>query len=110
MDKVLDRDHSRTLSSGQSEPQGISGHMNSMKQELLKRGELISTLFTAPAVDNRVACISREEFAQHGMDEIVTLTHRNVCKDGFTVTDTANAGMPFSYRLISKCGNRRSVF
>lgn len=26
------------------------------------------------------------------MSDIVTLTHRNVCKEGFTVTDTADAG------------------
>jgi len=34
---------------------------------------------------------ARAEFAQHGMDSIVTLTHRNVCKDGFTVADTADS-------------------
>jgi len=34
---------------------------------------------------------AREEFAQHGMSETVTLTHRNVCKEGFTVFDTADA-------------------
>ena len=28
------------------------------------------------------------------MDDIVTLTHRNVCKDGFTVAATADAGEP----------------
>lgn len=39
--------------------------------------------------------IFREEFAQHGMDDIVTLTHRNVCKDGFAVTDTVDAGNSF---------------
>ncbi|KII90936.1 hypothetical protein PLICRDRAFT_39516 [Plicaturopsis crispa FD-325 SS-3] len=34
---------------------------------------------------------ARDEFDQHGMADIVTLTHRNVCKDGFTVVDTADA-------------------
>lgn len=34
---------------------------------------------------------AREEFTRHGMDSIVTLTHRNVCKDGFTVEDTVDA-------------------
>ncbi|KAJ7575143.1 tRNA methyltransferase complex subunit Cpd1 [Mycena floridula] len=34
---------------------------------------------------------AREEFARHGFTDTVTLTHRNVCKDGFTVTDTADA-------------------
>ncbi|KIL59074.1 hypothetical protein M378DRAFT_169842 [Amanita muscaria Koide BX008] len=32
-----------------------------------------------------------EEFAQHGLNETVTLTHRNVCKDGFTIVDKADA-------------------
>ncbi|KAH8104613.1 tRNA methyltransferase complex GCD14 subunit [Cristinia sonorae] len=34
---------------------------------------------------------AREEFTQHGLDDIITLTHRNVCKDGFTVIDTVDA-------------------
>ncbi|KAI8994158.1 tRNA methyltransferase complex GCD14 subunit-domain-containing protein [Trametes punicea] len=34
---------------------------------------------------------AREEFTRHGMDDVVTLTHRNVCKDGFTVVDTVDA-------------------
>jgi tRNA (adenine57-N1/adenine58-N1)-methyltransferase len=40
---------------------------------------------------------SSEEFARHGISDIVTLTHRNVCKNGFTVTDTADSGMPPLY-------------
>ncbi|KAI9450426.1 tRNA methyltransferase complex subunit Cpd1 [Lactarius psammicola] len=32
-----------------------------------------------------------DEFARHGMSDIVSLAHRNVCKNGFTVTDTADA-------------------
>jgi len=35
---------------------------------------------------------SSEEFTRHGISDIVTLTHRNVCKNGFTVTDTADSG------------------
>jgi tRNA (adenine57-N1/adenine58-N1)-methyltransferase len=31
------------------------------------------------------------------MADIVTLTHRNVCKDGFTVEDTVDAGMSLPY-------------
>ncbi|KAL4250565.1 tRNA (adenine(58)-N(1))-methyltransferase catalytic subunit TRM61 [Abortiporus biennis] len=34
---------------------------------------------------------AKEEFTRHGMSDTVTLTHRNVCKDGFTVTDTVDA-------------------
>ncbi|KAI0064087.1 tRNA methyltransferase complex GCD14 subunit [Artomyces pyxidatus] len=32
-----------------------------------------------------------EEFARHGMTDVVSLTHRNVCKDGFAVADAADA-------------------
>lgn len=32
-----------------------------------------------------------DEFARHGMSDIVTLAHRNVCKNGFAVADTADA-------------------
>ena len=35
----------------------------------------------------------REEFARHGFLDTVTLTHRNVCKDGFTVIDEADSRM-----------------
>ncbi|VDC05525.1 unnamed protein product [Peniophora sp. CBMAI 1063] len=34
---------------------------------------------------------AREEFERHGMSDAVTLTHRNVCKDGFTVENVADA-------------------
>lgn len=34
----------------------------------------------------------REEFSRHGLEDTVTLTHRNVCKEGFTVADTVDAG------------------
>ncbi|THH10814.1 hypothetical protein EW146_g8257 [Bondarzewia mesenterica] len=34
---------------------------------------------------------AREEFIRHGMSDIVTLAHRNVCKDGFTIVDAADS-------------------
>ncbi|KDR82962.1 hypothetical protein GALMADRAFT_220963 [Galerina marginata CBS 339.88] len=34
---------------------------------------------------------AKEEFTRHGMDDTVTIQHRNVCKDGFTVIDEADA-------------------
>ncbi|KAH0585888.1 hypothetical protein H2248_007169 [Termitomyces sp. 'cryptogamus'] len=37
------------------------------------------------------AAKAREEFERHGMDNVITLTHRNVCKDGFTVEDTVDS-------------------
>lgn len=36
--------------------------------------------------------IVREEFVRHGMEDIVTLTHRNVCKEGFTVENLVDSG------------------
>ncbi|KAF7298686.1 tRNA (adenine(58)-N(1))-methyltransferase catalytic subunit TRM61 [Mycena indigotica] len=32
-----------------------------------------------------------DEFSRHGLAEIITLTHQNVCKDGFNVTDEADS-------------------
>jgi hypothetical protein len=42
------------------------------------------------------------------MDDIVTLTHQNVCKDGFTVTDTVDAGN--SFLVSGGSGNQCSIF
>jgi len=46
------------------------------------------------------------------MADIVTLTHRNVCKDGFTVEDTVDAGMIYllSLRLIASAVISSTVF
>ncbi|KAG5638733.1 hypothetical protein H0H81_010543 [Sphagnurus paluster] len=38
-----------------------------------------------------IPSIFREEFTRHGMNDTVTLTHKNVCRDGFTVIDTADS-------------------
>jgi len=35
----------------------------------------------------------REEFADHGLSELVTLTCRDVCKEGFGLESIADAGM-----------------
>ncbi|KAF9560911.1 tRNA methyltransferase complex GCD14 subunit, partial [Agrocybe pediades] len=34
---------------------------------------------------------AKEEFARHGLSDLITLTHRNVCKDGFTVVDEVDS-------------------
>ncbi|KIM40900.1 hypothetical protein M413DRAFT_445671 [Hebeloma cylindrosporum] len=34
---------------------------------------------------------AKEEFTRHKMDDVVTIQHRNVCKDGFTIVDEADA-------------------
>ncbi|TDL22160.1 GCD14-domain-containing protein [Rickenella mellea] len=34
---------------------------------------------------------AREEFARHGMSDVVSLTHTNVCKDGFNVVNEVDA-------------------
>lgn len=38
------------------------------------------------------ANLARQEFKDHGLDDLITLTHRDVCKDGFGLSDTVNAG------------------
>lgn len=37
------------------------------------------------------AAKAQEDFTRHGINNI-TLTHRNVCKDGFDIKDIADAG------------------
>ena len=46
--------------------------------------------------------VSSQEFAEHGMSN-VTLTHRNVCKDGFTVQDTVDAGNYTQIPIFPPC-------
>lgn len=41
------------------------------------------------------------------MSDIVTLTHRNVCKNGFTVTDSVDSGTPLSFVTLHSA---QSVF
>lgn len=48
---------------------------------------------TAYSQPTSISTRSSEEFTRHGISDIVTLTHRNVCKTGFTVTDIADSGM-----------------
>jgi tRNA (adenine57-N1/adenine58-N1)-methyltransferase len=38
------------------------------------------------------ANLARQEFKDHGLDDLITLSHRDVCKDGFGLSDTVNAG------------------
>ncbi|CAK5270627.1 unnamed protein product, partial [Mycena citricolor] len=45
----------------------------------------------ARRVLRRPSSVCLEEFSQHGMSEFVTLTHQNVCKDGFNLTDTVDS-------------------
>ncbi|KAJ8473157.1 hypothetical protein ONZ45_g16400 [Pleurotus djamor] len=50
------------------------------------------------------ATAATEEFARHGMSDFVTLTHRNVCSDGFTVENVADAiflDLPMPWNAIA---------
>lgn len=48
-------------------------------------------LFSFEYHEERVK-IAQQEFTDHGISDLITLTHRDVCKDGFGLTDTVNAG------------------
>ena len=37
-------------------------------------------------------CVCREEFEAHGLSEVITLECRDVCSDGFNLTDAVDAG------------------
>jgi tRNA (adenine57-N1/adenine58-N1)-methyltransferase len=80
-------------------PPGTYFHTNSTRRGRPRLRALILTRFGLSHTHNPLPYlhVSSEEFARHGISDIVTLTHRNVCKNGFTVTDTADSGMPPLY-------------
>lgn len=51
-----------------------------------EHGRLWSFEFHEPRADK-----ARAEFAAHGMDKVIVLNHRNVCKDGFGLTNAADS-------------------
>lgn len=51
-----------------------------------EHGRLWSFEFHEPRADK-----ARAEFAAHGMDKVIVLNHRNVCKDGFGLADAADS-------------------
>lgn len=51
-----------------------------------EHGRLWSFEFHEPRADK-----ARAEFAAHGMDKTIVLNHRNVCKDGFGLTNAADS-------------------
>ncbi|KAI6044877.1 tRNA methyltransferase complex subunit Cpd1 [Pisolithus marmoratus] len=65
---------------------GSGSFSHSVARTVGPRGHLYSYEFHETRAEK-----AREEFIRHGMQDIVTLTHRNVCKDGFTIEDTADA-------------------
>ncbi|KAI0763652.1 tRNA methyltransferase complex GCD14 subunit-domain-containing protein [Trametes elegans] len=65
---------------------GSGSFSHSVARTIGPRGHLWSYEFHEARANK-----AREEFTRHGMDDIVTLAHRNVCKDGFTVVDTVDA-------------------
>jgi hypothetical protein len=70
-------------------PPAIFGLTNSTRQGQTKQGRQYIPLLLIPSL---TITHPREEFTRHGMSDVVTLTHRNVCKDGFTVIDTVDSG------------------
>lgn len=64
---------------------GSASFSHSVARTVGPKGRLFSYEFHEPRYIK-----AQEEFARHGMDA-VHLAHRNVCKDGFTITDEADA-------------------
>ncbi|KIO05281.1 hypothetical protein M404DRAFT_141130, partial [Pisolithus tinctorius Marx 270] len=65
---------------------GSGSFSHSVARTVGPRGRLFSYEFHEARAEK-----AREEFIRHGMQDIVTLTHRNVCKDGFTIESMADA-------------------
>ncbi|KAN0074607.1 tRNA methyltransferase complex GCD14 subunit domain containing protein [Tylopilus felleus] len=65
---------------------GSGSFSHSVARTIGTSGHLYSYEFHEARADK-----AREEFIRHGMEDIVTLTHRNVCKDGFTVENLVDS-------------------
>ncbi|KAF9240194.1 tRNA methyltransferase complex subunit Cpd1 [Melanogaster broomeanus] len=65
---------------------GSGSFSHSVARTIGSTGHLYSYEFHEARADK-----AREEFIRHGMEDIVTLTHRNVCKDGFTVENVVDS-------------------
>ncbi|KIJ64618.1 hypothetical protein HYDPIDRAFT_132672 [Hydnomerulius pinastri MD-312] len=65
---------------------GSGSFSHSVARTIGSTGHLYSYEFHEARADK-----AREEFTRHGMGDIVTLTHRNVCKDGFTVDNSVDS-------------------
>jgi tRNA (adenine57-N1/adenine58-N1)-methyltransferase catalytic subunit len=102
--QALARRLSRIQSRERLAPPGTYFHTNSTRRGRPKQRALFPTRFGLSHTHNPLPClhVPSEEFARHGISDIVTLTHRNVCKNGFTVTDTADSGMsPLYYHPLT---------
>ena len=73
---------------------GTSGHLYSYEFHGARADKARYVFHLSPTLLHHRDCVTtfREEFVRHGMEDIVTLTHRNVCKDGFTVENLADSG------------------
>ncbi len=45
-------------------------------------------------------CVCREEFVGHGLSDVVTLECRDVCSQGFGLTDSVDAGTHTTLPLL----------
>ncbi|KAI5119045.1 hypothetical protein M0805_005911 [Coniferiporia weirii] len=65
---------------------GSGSFSHSVARTIGSRGHLYSYEFHEARANK-----ARDEFRSHGLSDRITLTHRNVCKDGFTVTDLVDS-------------------
>jgi hypothetical protein len=54
--------------------------------------------------------LGRVEFEEHGMNSLVKLRHRNVCKDGFDLEGEVDAGLSFLFFYFHKVVLLRLIF
>jgi hypothetical protein len=92
---------------------GSGSFSHSIARTIAPTGHLFSFEF-----HERRADIARQEFKDHGLDKLITLSHRDVCQDGFDLQDTVNAGkilhfintMPLSELLLKVSSPNSSLF
>ncbi|KZT60107.1 tRNA methyltransferase complex GCD14 subunit [Calocera cornea HHB12733] len=74
---------------------GSGSFSHSLARTLGTRGKLHTFEFHETRVNR-----AREEFQVHGLSEVITISHRNVCKDGFGLENAADANLPAPWDAI----------
>ncbi|THH11158.1 hypothetical protein EW145_g850 [Phellinidium pouzarii] len=82
---------------------GSGSFSHSVARTIGSKGHLYSYEFHETRANK-----ARDEFHSHGLADSITLTHRNVCKDGFTIVDQADSvflDLPAPWEAIAHAKN-----